>query len=140
MPAPSPATAALLADAILALHVGIVAFVVLGTPAIAIGGWRGQRWVRNLPLRLLHLSLICFVALQAWMGRLCPLTVWEQSLRTLAGQATYGDSFIQHWLSRLIFFDAPWWVFVTAYTLFALLVGACWWRYPPGRAARGTCR
>lgn len=34
----SPASAALLADAILALYAGIVAFVVLGTLAILAGG------------------------------------------------------------------------------------------------------
>ena len=43
----SPAAAALLADAILALHAGIVAFVVLGTLAILAGGPLGWRWVRS---------------------------------------------------------------------------------------------
>lgn len=130
-----PAAAGWLADAILAMHVGIVAFVVLGVPAIALGGWRGWGWVRRLPLRLLHLALVCYIALQAWLGVACPLTVWEQSLRNRAGQATYGESFIQHWLSRLIFFEAPWWVFVAAYSLFAVLVAACWRWVPPVRSA-----
>ena len=54
MDALSPATAALLADAILILHVGIVAFVVLGAVAILIGGLRGWRWVRGFGWRLAH--------------------------------------------------------------------------------------
>jgi hypothetical protein len=125
-----------LADALLALHVGIVAFVVLGTLLVVIGGWRGWSWVRNRPFRIVHLGLMVFVALQAWLGRLCPLTVWEQALRNRAGQATYGESFMQHWLSRLIFFDAPWWVFVAAYTVFAALVVGCWWWLRPRRGTR----
>ena len=91
----------------------------------------GWRWVRGRAFRITHLALVAVIALQAWMGRLCPLTSWEQALRNRAGQRTYGESFIQHWLSRLIFFDAPWWAFVLAYTAFAGLVALCWWRWPP---------
>lgn len=129
-----PQLAGWLADGMLALHVGVVAFVVLGAFAILLGGPRGWGWVRGFGFRIAHLSLIAFVALQAWLGRLCPLTVWEQALRNRAGQATYDTSFIQHWLSRLIFFDAPGWMFVAAYSVFALLVAGCWWRWPPRRA------
>lgn len=129
----APAIAGRLADAILALHVGIVAFVVLGTLAIVAGAIRAWPWVRNRTFRIAHLALMVFIALQAWLGRSCPLTVWEQALRKRAGQATYGESFIEYWLSRLIFFDAPWGLFVAAYTAFAALVIACWWRVPPRR-------
>ena len=131
----APMPAAGLADAILALHVGVVAFVVLGAVAIVAGGPLGWRWVRGRAFRIVHLALVAVIALQAWMGRLCPLTTWEQALRNRAGQDTYGESFIQHWLSRLIFFDAPWWAFVFAYTAFAGLVAWCWWRWQP-RARR----
>lgn len=131
-----PAIARLLADAILALHVGIVAFVVLGTLAIVVGGWRRWPWVRHRGFRIAHLALMVFIALQSWAGRLCPLTVWEQALRTRAGQSGYAGSFIEHWLSRAIFFEAPWWSFVAAYTVFAALVVACWWWVPP-RPRRG---
>ena len=129
----SPYIAAALADAILALHAGVVGFVVLGTLAILVGGPRGWRVVRRFGLRATHLGLMLVIALQAWLGRLCPLTSWEQALRIRAGQDTYGGSFIQHWLSRLIFFEAPWWVFVLAYTVLAAIVLPCWWRWPPLR-------
>jgi len=132
----SSASAATLADAILLLHVGIVAFVVLGTMLILIGGWRGWRWVRGFKWRLVHLLLIAFVVVQTWLGALCPLTVWEQALRRRAGQVVYGESFIEHWLSRLIFFEAPWWVFVIAYTAFAALVLVAWIKVPPRRSVR----
>ena len=129
----SPALSGLLADAVLVLHLGVVAFVVLGTLAILAGGPLGWRAVRGFGFRATHLALMLVIALQAWAGRLCPLTSWEQALRNRAGQATYGESFIQYWLSRLIFFEAPWWLFVLAYSMVAALVLACWWRWPPVR-------
>ena len=127
----SPASAAVLADAILALHVGVVAFVVLGTVAILTGGPLGWRWVRNRSFRIIHLALMAFIALQAWLGKLCPLTEWEQALRRRAGHDAYAGSFIEHWLSRLIYFDLPWWSFVAAYTLVAILLMAAWRLWPP---------
>lgn len=132
----SPANAATLADAILILHVGIVAFVVLGTVLILIGGWHRWNWVRGFKWRLAHLLLMVFVVLQTWLGELCPLTVWEQDLRHRAGQVAYDDAFIEHWLSRLIFFEAPWWAFATAYTGFAALVLVAWFKVPPRSARR----
>ena len=132
----SPASAATLADAILLLHVGIVVFVVLGTMLILVGGWRRWRWVRGFKWRLVHLLLIAFVVLQTWLGALCPLTVWEQALRRRAGQVIYGESFIGHWLSRLIFFEAPWWAFVIAYSTFAALVLVAWIKVPPRHSIR----
>lgn len=133
MPDLSPALAALLADAILVLHGGIVLFVLLGGLAIPLGAWRGWDWVRGRRWRLAHLLLMAYIALQAWLGALCPLTVWEQALRARAGQAAYSETFIEHWLSRLIFFEAPWWVFVAAYSAFALAMLALWIAVPPRR-------
>ncbi len=133
MNAISPELAARLADAVLAAHVGVVAFVVFGELLFLLGGWRGWAWVRNFPLRIAHLLLMVFVAAQAWLGALCPLTVWEQALRTRAGQDGFSGSFIEHWLSQLIFFEAPWWAFVAAYTGFAVLVLLTWRWVPPVR-------
>ena len=129
----TPAMAGALADGVLVAHVGIVAFVVLGLLVIPIGAWRRWPWVRDIRWRAVHVLLMLFIALQAWLGALCPLTLWEQALRQRAGQATYGGSFIEHWLGRLIFFDAPWWAFVAAYTAFAGLVLLAWVRVRPRR-------
>jgi len=122
---------ALAADLILAAHVGIVVFVVLGQLLIVVGGLRGWRWVRAFWLRLTHLALIVFIALQAWWGQLCPLTVWEQTLRERAGQQIYQESFIEHWLTRLLYIDAPWWVFIALYSACAALVAFSWWWVRP---------
>jgi hypothetical protein len=63
----------------------------------------------------------------------CPLTTLESSLRARAGEAVYRTSFVQHWLERALYYDAPAWVFTLAYTLFAACVVAVWWRWPPRR-------
>jgi hypothetical protein len=129
----TPTSAQWLADAMLALHVGVVLFVVGLLPLVLVGGALGWRWVRHRRLRLTHLGLIVFIAVQAWLGQLCPLTVWEQDLRRIAGEGAYSQSFIEHWLSRLLYWEAPWWVFVTAYTAFAVLVALAWWWVRPAR-------
>src|SRR3970282_2374380 len=97
-----PGSAAALANTILVLHVGIVAFVVLGEVMILIGARRGWRWVRNRMLRVAHLALMVVIALQSWLGALCPLTQWEQALRRHAGQDGYAGSFIEYLLSPAV--------------------------------------
>ncbi len=124
---------AVLADAMLTLHVGIVLFLLLGQLLILIGGPRGWCWVRGPLFRYGHLGVMGFVAVQTWLGQLCPLTIWEQALRARAGQSAYAESFIEHWLSRLLFVEAPWWMFVAAYSAFFALVVFSWWRWPPQR-------
>lgn len=123
----NPTTASLLADALLGLHAGVVLFVVGLLPLVLVGGARGWRWVRHRGPRLTHLGLMLFITAQTWLGQLCPLTVWEQDLRRAAGQAAYGESFIEHWLARLLYWDLPWWMFVAAHTGFAGLVAGAWW-------------
>jgi hypothetical protein len=127
-----------LADVLLVVHALVVLFVVLGQALILLGGWRGWSWIRSLAFRLTHLVTIAVVVLQAWLGRLCPLTVWEQDLRRAAGQVFYEASFIETWLARFLYLDLPWWVFVAAYTAFGALVVWSWWRFPPRRRLRRT--
>ena len=116
----------LAADLILAGHVAIAVFVVLGLLFTLVGGIAGWRWVRNPWFRGLHLVAIGVIVIQAWLGQICPLTVWEMALREKAGDETYSGAFIAHWLQELLYYDAPPWVFVVVYTLFGLLVLASW--------------
>ena len=57
-------------------------------------------------------------------------------LRRQAGQTTYGESFVAHWFGRLLYWEAPAWVFIAAYTAFGLAVLAAWWWLPPDRRRR----
>lgn len=122
-----------LADAVLILHVGIVLFIVGGLVLTLVGARLKWRWVRDMRFRVLHLAAIGYVVVTTWFGIECGLTTLEQSLRIKAGQVTYTDDFIAYWLSRLIFFEAAPWVFVTIYTAFGLLVAWTWLRVRPVR-------
>ncbi|MDI1274510.1 DUF2784 domain-containing protein [Polaromonas sp.] len=122
-----------LADIVLALHVAVVAFVVGGLLLVLAGNLWGWRWVNALWFRLAHVGAIVFVVVQTWLGMLCPLTTLELWLRAQAGVAGYGGGFIEHWLQRVLYYEAPWWVFAVAYSLFGLLVVAAWVRFPPGK-------
>jgi len=121
----------LLADAVLSLHVAIVAFVIVGLVLIIVGNLRTWPWVNAAWFRLAHLTAIAVVAAEAWLGIVCPLTSLEMSLRARARTATYAGSFVEHWLQRILYFEAPAWVFTLGYSLFALVVVAMWWYFPP---------
>jgi len=120
----------LLADVVLTVHVALVLFVVGGLVLVIVGNLRGWRCVNNLWF-LAHVGAIAIVVAEAWLGFTCPLTTFEMWLRAQAGSATYGGGFIEHWFSRILFYDAPPWAFVIIYSLFGLLVLATWLRFPP---------
>jgi hypothetical protein len=115
-----------LANAVLLLHVMIVLFIIGGLILTLVGGALQWRWVRNLAFRVLHLAAIGYVALEAWLGIVCPLTTLELWLRARAGQTVYDGDFIAFWLRKLLFFEAPPWVFTAAYSGFGLLVLLGW--------------
>lgn len=125
----------ILADAVLAVHVAIVVFVVGGLLLILLGNRLGWQWVNRPWFRYLHVMAIGVVVLQAWLGVLCPLTTLEMWLRAEAGEAGYTGSFVQHWLQRLLYYEAPPWVFIAAYSLFGLAVLFAWWKFPPGKGS-----
>jgi len=120
-----------LADAVLVVHFAIVVFIVGGLAFIVAGGALHWRAAANVWFRAAHLAAIVIVVVQAWLAEACPLTTLESSLRAKGGALGYDQSFIEHWLQRIVFYEAPSWAFVLAYTLFALAVVWAWWRYPP---------
>lgn len=128
---PGPSLDLLLADAVLLLHVGIAVFVVAGLLVVIVGNLKRWRWVNNAWFRIAHLTAIGIVVGESWLGFVCPLTTLERWLRARAGVASYEGGFIEHWLQQLLFYSAPPWVFIAAYTGFALLVLGSWWRFPP---------
>ena len=121
----------LLADVVLALHVAIAAFVVGGLVLIIVGNLRAWRWVGILWFRLAHLAAVAVIVAEAWSGVVCPLTSLEMWLRTNARGTTYAGGFVEHWLQRILYYDAPAWVFTLAYSAFGLAVAATWWYFPP---------
>lgn len=120
-----------IADLMLIAHVSFVAFVIVGLVLILCGGFCGWQWIRNPWFRAAHLAAIALVVVQAWLGVICPLTTWEMRLREKAGDQTYDGTFVAHWLQKLLYYEAPPWVFVVCYTLFGLAVVGSWLKFRP---------
>ena len=96
----------LIADTILVIHFAFVVFVVFGLMLILVGLLARWFWIHNRNFRLSHLAAVGFVVLQAWLGQLCPLTIWENELRRRAGQSSYSETFVEHWLHDILFYQA----------------------------------
>jgi hypothetical protein len=125
-----------LADVILIVHFAFIGFVVVGLVLIVVGIFRRWAWIRNFWFRLGHLLAIGLVVAEAWCGVACPLTVWENGLRSGVGAGGYAGAFVQHWLHALIFYDFPPVVFTIAYSVFGALVALTWVVAPPAWPGR----
>lgn len=81
------------ADFVLTLHLGFIAFVVLGGLAVL-----RYHWVVYV-----HIPAAVWGAFVEISGRICPLTTWENSFRRSAGESGYADSFVEHYLLPVIY-------------------------------------
>ncbi len=95
----------ILADTIVVIHFAWILFMLLGFILTLCGLFRKgflDRWL----FRTLHLFGIVYVSLLAIMGKYCPLTIWENSLRAKYDPTlTYSGSCIVHYLEKLIYLD-----------------------------------
>jgi len=129
----SPTIFLLAADVILLLHVLFVAFVVIGLVLIFVGKVRFWSWIRNPWFRIIHLAAITVVVVQSWLGLICPLTTIEMALRSRAGDTFYSGSFLSHWLTNILYYQIPPWIFAVSYMAFAAVVVASWFWIRPRR-------
>ncbi len=124
----------LLADIIVVFHLSYACFVLFGFLAIVTGSHRNWNWIRNFPFRITHLACTVFVPLETIIRITCPLTTLENFLLRIAGQEVYNRSFIGNLVSRILFYDAPEWIFATIYAALAVLVILYFILYPPRRS------
>ncbi len=114
---------AIAADLIVFIHLLYASFAVGGELIILVGAALRWPWISRLPFRLIHLGSVLLVAAESLLGILCPLTVWENDLRRLAGQRVDQDiTFVGRLIRKVIFYDFPSWVFILMYVGFAALV------------------
>ncbi len=116
----------MMADAILVVHFLIVAFIAGGLLLVWAGAALGWRWVRNPWFRYAHLAAIAFVAAEALLGVMCPLTVWEDMLRG----GPRAESFVGRRVRYFLYNEAPPWVFTTVYVAWTLATLLTLWRVP----------
>jgi hypothetical protein len=110
------------ADIILFLHALFIVFVVLGFTLIVVGIIRRWQWTGNFWFRTAHLLAIGVVALNAWLGQICPLTTWENDMRQVQEGRAYPSTFVGYYLKKIIYYDFPLWVFAIGYTAFTVIV------------------
>jgi hypothetical protein len=118
----SPASQRALADVVLVLHFAFAFYIVGGFILVWVGRIRRWHWVGDPWFRGSHLLAMGLVAVEAVLDIACPLTTLENWLRRGAGEAGYGESFIQHWLQRLLFFNLSPVTFTLLYILLFLVI------------------
>lgn len=82
----------LLADLLVALHFGFILFVIFG--GLLVLKWPKLIW--------LHLPAAIWGALIEFSGWLCPLTLYENRLRS-AQDGGYAGGFIEHYILPIIY-------------------------------------
>lgn len=85
----------LLADLVLIIHAGFVAFVVLG--ALLALRWPRIAWV--------HVPVVLWGAGIEFLGGICPLTPLENHWRRLAGELGYPGDFVEHYVMSALYPD-----------------------------------
>ena len=103
---------AMLADLLLVFPAAFAGFIVFGLLLIFVGKSRRWHWVGNPWFRFSHLAGMALVALQSWMGMICPLTTWEMKIRALAGQNFYASTFVSYLLCSVLYIDLPYWAYI----------------------------
>jgi Protein of Unknown function (DUF2784) len=86
-------SATIAADAVMFVHFCFIAFALLGSFLVL-------RWFRVI---WLHLAAVSWGVYIEASGNICPLTPLENHFRELAGQTTYGEGFITHYLGPVIY-------------------------------------
>jgi len=121
------------ADLVLLAHALWVLVILAGIPAVWLGYRRGWGWVRRRGLRLAHAGMMGIVTAEVLLGLACPLTLWENALRRSDGRRGFDDGgFVAHWVGRLLYYDAPGWVFTATYVAVMGVIVWLYRRFPPG--------
>ena len=115
-----------IADAVMFIHLGVVAFNASLLILIPIGRSRWA-WVRSRTIRLLHLFMMLFIAVQTLLGQHCPLTLLEVKLR---GDSSEG-MFLARVLHDVLYWNLPLAFFAVLYLLCSAWAIWLWFFVPP---------
>jgi hypothetical protein len=88
-----PVPESVMASLILALHLLVILFFIVGFPV--------GLYINHRGFRIFHGAALAGVTLLMILGIPCPITLWEES----AGDASYEGSFIAYWLKRIVYLE-----------------------------------
>ena len=120
-----------LADLVLFFHLSYASFVVIGFTILIPGLPLGWKIAQNFKFRLAHMGAICFVGIEALLGLMCPLTIFENELRGLSNEQR--PSFIAELMSSILYYDLPPWVFSSIYLSLSALALGSFWLFPKAK-------
>ena len=120
------------ADLMVGIHLAVVGYVVVGQLLIMAAAPFKWKWAKNPWFRFTHLGVIAFVVYEEYANIRCPLTVWEERLRDLAGQTHGSETFLGRLLHSTLFIDGhePIW-YTTLYVAMFVVVVQGLLMYPP---------
>lgn len=95
----------LLADLIVMIHFDWILFMLVGF-IFTLRGFFHKEFFERWIFRILHLFGIAYVSILAMMGKYCPLTIWENTLRAKYDpNLTYPGSFMIHYAKKFVYPD-----------------------------------
>lgn len=95
----------ILADIIVVMHFAWILFMLWGF-ILTLRGFLQKEFFERWFFRTLHLCGIAYVSVLATMGKYCPLTVWENTLRQKYDPSlTYPGSFMIHYFEKFVYPD-----------------------------------
>lgn len=95
----------ILADLIVVMHFVWILFMLWGF-ILTLRGFFHKEFFERWLFRTLHLFGIAYVSLLAIMGKYCPLTIWENTLRAKYDpRLTYPGSFMIHYFEKFVYPD-----------------------------------
>lgn len=103
------------ADIIVLIHFLFILFVILG--GFLVIRWRWVIW--------LHIPCAVWGVLIEYVGWICPLTPWENYLRSAAGNTGYSGGFIEHYILPIIYPSGLTRELQIIFGSFVLLVNIC---------------
>ncbi len=114
-------------ELVLIFHFLVILFVLVGFPI-------GLK-INNRFFRIFHACVLTIISTLMVLGKPCPLTILEESLR---GGAVYQGSFIATWLNRIIYLEGMDSGFVVYMAVtFTVLVATSFFFKPLHRSASG---
>jgi hypothetical protein len=123
----------ILADIIVIVHFVWILFMLIGF-IFTLYGFFWKRFFDKWLFRILHLFGIAYVSLLAILGKYCPLTIWENTLRIKHDSTlTYPGSFMIHYVEKLVYPDIDPLIIIIPTTFIAVFTVAVFIIRPPKR-------